>query len=229
MEARPMTKSFLRCSVVMLASGFWGAHAADPAITVYVYDYSEIPADVLTRAKSAAIEIYRRAGVETEWLDCPTSAADLHQNRACRQRPGASRLVMKIVPPSMAERMGLDATTYGISWIPDDGSFGWMAFVCSQRASRLAKGNPQLEGVLLGHLMAHEIGHLLLGANSHAASGIMKVPWAKKEVRLAQQGRMGFTPKQALHIQSEAVERASTKPGRRFRLTLVRPARWRNA
>jgi hypothetical protein len=49
-------------------------------------------------------------------------------------------------------------------------------------------------GVPMGHLTAHELGHLLLGAGSHSSSGIMHVPWHKKELEAIAQFLMWFTP-----------------------------------
>ena len=34
--------------------------------------------------------------------------------------------------------------------------------------------------IILGCVIAHEIGHLLLGSNSHSGSGVMKPRWERK-------------------------------------------------
>jgi hypothetical protein len=51
--------------------------------------------------------------------------------------------------------------------------------------------------VILGHVLAHETGHLLLGADSHSVSGIMHVPWRVKDLEIMAEGRMLFTPGEA--------------------------------
>ncbi len=38
---------------------------------------------------------------------------------------------------------------------------------------------------ILGNVMAHELGHLLLGSNSHTATGIMRARWQGEELRRA--------------------------------------------
>lgn len=45
---------------------------------------------------------------------------------------------------------------------------------------------------LLGAVVTHEIGHLLLGPG-HAAAGIMKHPWLPKDLVLIRQGVFGFS------------------------------------
>jgi hypothetical protein len=55
---------------------------------------------------------------------------------------------------------------------------------------------------LLGHVMAHEIGHLLLPYGSHAASGIMKAGWDTQQTRLASTHSLTFEPSQAALIRA---------------------------
>ena len=46
---------------------------------------------------------------------------------------------------------------------------------------------------LLGHVMAHEIGHLLLPANSHSSKGLMRGDWGIAHVQDARSGKLAFT------------------------------------
>jgi hypothetical protein len=55
--------------------------------------------------------------------------------------------------------------------------------------------------VILGSVLAHELGHLLLGLNSHSATGIMRAAWGPEELHSAAMGRMGFTASQVRTIQ----------------------------
>ena len=61
--------------------------------------------------------------------------------------------------------------------------------------------------IILGCVIAHEIGHLLLGSNSHSVSGIMQGRWERRQVRQAVTGTLLFTPEQAKLIQAEAQTR----------------------
>ena len=49
----------------------------------------------------------------------------------------------------------------------------------------------------LGHVMAHELGHLLLGSNSHSGMGIMRAHWQSEELRRLSRGGLWFTNEQA--------------------------------
>jgi len=61
--------------------------------------------------------------------------------------------------------------------------------------------------IILGCVIAHEIGHLLLGSNSHSGSGVMKRRWDRKQFRQAMTGILLFTPEQAKRIQAETQTR----------------------
>jgi len=36
---------------------------------------------------------------------------------------------------------------------------------------------------LLGFAVAHEVGHLLLGTNTHAAAGLMRAVWSRSDIQ----------------------------------------------
>ena len=61
--------------------------------------------------------------------------------------------------------------------------------------------------IILGTVVAHEIGHLLLDSNSHSATGIMQPQWGPESIRQAMIGNLVFTHEQAKLIQSEAQKR----------------------
>ena len=49
---------------------------------------------------------------------------------------------------------------------------------------------------VLGHAMAHELGHLLLGTG-HSSQGLMKGSWTSLDLQLASRGKLRFSPDQA--------------------------------
>lgn len=55
-------------------------------------------------------------------------------------------------------------------------------------------------GVLLGHVMAHEIGHVLEGADRHSPEGVMKARWEKPDLQKMLTGRLPFDPTDAALI-----------------------------
>lgn len=176
-------------------------------IEVLVYNYAGLPAGALARAEQEAARIYQRVGLATEWLDCPLAPAEAAQFPNCQLAPGPTRFALRLLSRQMAERRKLDPMTFGLALFSEDGGFGTIVNVYSHRAKELAKGREKSHAVILGHLMAHELGHLLLGVGSHSASGLMHVPWRKKQLELISQGSLFFTPWQAEQIRAQVAAR----------------------
>jgi hypothetical protein len=51
--------------------------------------------------------------------------------------------------------------------------------------------------------MAHEIGHVLLGPNSHSPSGIMRVQWSAEDFKHFRKKDFCFTPEQTTKLRTE--------------------------
>jgi hypothetical protein len=79
---------------------------------------------------------------------------------------------------------------------PNEKGAGYFAYVFYDRIQELAQRR-RLGHALLADVMAHEIGHLLLGSTSHSASGIMCAHWNYEELRNVSEGAMAFVPAQS--------------------------------
>jgi hypothetical protein len=158
------------------------------------------------------------------WLDYPfgNPEAEPLPLKQWQSAPGSLRLALRILPRAMAERMGLDTFAFGIA-VPDpEGELAGTANVFYHRAQELvafrARGGEVTLGqklahrmaplaMILGHLMAHEVGHLLLGGNSHSRRGIMSVPWGRLSLARAAWGELLFTSQEAKRIRAHVQER----------------------
>lgn len=165
-------------------------------IQVFVYNYAAVPSETLARAEGEAARIYNRTGIETEWLDCPLTPAEKTQYPACQVPASHTQLALRVLPRSMAERAGLVGTRFGTAYLPEDGEFGTTAQVCAQCPEELAKGSSTMYTAILGHVIAHELGHLLLGVVSHAPAGLMHYPWCKQELDRIAQGSLLFSSRE---------------------------------
>jgi alcohol dehydrogenase class IV len=58
---------------------------------------------------------------------------------------------------------------------------------------------------ILTCVIAHEIGHHLLGPNSHSPTGIMMGIWSPEVLRAAGKGHLLFTPQQAELIRADVL------------------------
>ena len=210
---------FLGLTVIALGGGRAGATEATgkddkdeespPKITLRVYNYARVPTPILVSTEPGPTRILRRAGLETEWLDCRLSAAE-PRTPACERPLTPSDLILKLLPTSRAQTIVGNNDTFGIA-LTVDGKPAKDAIIFYQRALDLARTGYVHEQEILAAAMAHEIGHLLLGSNSHSSTGIMRAKWSRDELELARLGRLLFTPQQSALLRAAVLARAGQK------------------
>ena len=71
----------------------------------------------------------------------------------------------------------------------------------------LDPAGPCTEAALLGHAIAHELGHLLLGTSSHTPAGLMAGRWHATDLDHAASGWLQFSPAEAARMRAETIRR----------------------
>jgi hypothetical protein len=107
----------------------------------------------------------------------------------------------------MAEREPSSNNTLGYALAGPVGAAGRITNVFYHRVEELAREVQSFEFQILGNIMAHEIGHLLLASAGHSPTGIMKAKWSREELQPSSVGFLLFTPQQAILIQNEVANR----------------------
>ena len=79
---------------------------------------------------------------------------------------------------------------------------GAHSYVFLQRVMETCDGGKYPQELILGHLMAHELGHVLLGENSHSPQGIMSTRLSPGDLKLALDRLLFFDSKQAAQMRS---------------------------
>jgi hypothetical protein len=185
-------------------------------ITVLVYNNAQTSAAILAGAEREAGRILGEAGLRPVWLDCldRDSAAELQE--LCHKAREPIDVVLRVLPGHIPG--GLQDTLFGFAFPPA------LASVYYEYAGRLASSDTETS-IMLGCAIAHELGHLLLGPNSHSAGGIMSGEWGPKEFHLALMGRLLFVSQQAKLIRAEARRRMNLQTGtpKEQRLATVDP------
>jgi len=156
--------------IAMLALAGAGAWAGGdhPEHTVLVcttmhHDFTVEKAEII------AIAIFDRIGVQLEW----------HANRTCPAE--AIRISFSDRAPS---HLAPAALAY---------AFPYEASHIEVFTDRLGQHPAALQPVLLGHVMAHEITHILQGTAWHSPSGIMMARWTRHEIDQMAIEPLGFT------------------------------------
>ena len=162
---------------MMLVAMVAQAAAESPAtLTVRVYNTSGLPTSELLAARHAAELILRDTGVEVVFRHCgspvlPNAAID-----KCEESLQPSEVVVRVID-APAFNPTLHPEAYGVTYIIRDIDRGWLATVFSDRINEAATRAGVEPGTLLGRVMAHEVGHLLLGNGYHGVSGLMRADW----------------------------------------------------
>ncbi len=203
----------------LLASGSLGlcqdaardVAASSPTITVWLYNHARVPEGTLAKAERITGRIFGEAGVEVEWLHCRRSAAEPPSDYDCRRPFGPADIALRIVPRSMATRFDSRRESLGFALPSVEVGHGADAWVFYHRVEELAKSALAPRYVALGHAMAHEMGHLLLGASRHYPQGIMAPDWSPEDLKLATWGMLLFTREQAERIRADVLARAKAQ------------------
>jgi len=163
-------------------------HARNPQLTVFVYNRAEVSQVMLEQAERDAARVFAGCDLDTAWVNCPPGAA----SPACVHPPAAFHATIRLI----ARPLSLPDAAFGVAFLSDDR--GAYADVFFEHVKRLGGDDQHVDlAAVLGHVMAHEIGHLLLGSHSHSPSGIMQGQWHDGQLVKISQGRLFFTAEQA--------------------------------
>ncbi len=178
-------------------------------IVVRVYDYAGVSRGTLAKAEEEASRIYDEAGVELAWLECATSQPEAEKHSACELPMGALPVDLRILPAYMAARMNSNRIELGRALPSSRTGSASAAWVFYERIGLLAESKVADRAQILGHALAHEIGHLLLGPDRHSSRGIMRAEWDRQHLEEASRGQLLFTPDQGRLIRSEVRARVA--------------------
>jgi len=181
-----------------------------PTITLRVVNEAGTDDRTLLRAEKEAAAILGRSGVDLVSLACEAGRADWAANNPCERDPKPTEFWLHIVARKPAAAPG---DTLGFSELDEASGFG-LAGVYYPAAVEAAKTCRADLYEILGAAIAHEVGHLMLGANAHSPQGVMSPHWSKAQYVLISIGELSFTSDQARLLQGEIRRRQPVCPPR---------------
>ncbi len=215
-------KSTIRWAVAaasILATGISGVgHAVasgtsetNLAITIHVRNYAGVASQTLSDAERVAAAVFRSGGVEIGWEETPAPVRD-PVKLAGRGAITVSDIQLNILSDILFGRSDLPNNALGVA--PGNGPGRGTIYVFDSRIKTLFWGIMDAhllgtidvhlsKGQILGHVIAHEIGHLLLNQELHSARGIMRGEWGFTELRAMARGLLLFTPQEAERMRAE--------------------------
>jgi hypothetical protein len=184
--------------VLLGVIGLAGIGTAAEACTVGVRVHNSFaaPPGALFLAKSMAGEMFARIGVQVQWQ----GGAVRESERGCWRPieikleaglPGADR------PDSMAYAMPY-------------GEGGARIHVFVGQVAAMVPANRM--GTLLGHVLVHEMTHLLQGVSRHSARGVMKAHWDASDLRAMEVHPLPFDDQDVVLIHAGTKRSAASAP-----------------
>jgi hypothetical protein len=169
-------------------------------ITVKIYDYTRADRKSLLKAENQAAAIFASANVNVNWVDCPTSHAVASEYPNCTAVEEAQRYTLTLLPNKMVTSASKSQDSLGS--VSDCSTGTCTASVYYERIAAAAGGNNAPAAVLVGRVMAREIGQLILGANSDSRSGILKAAWSTDDLGWDPSHTMAFTVEQTHRLKT---------------------------
>lgn len=174
------------------------------AITIHVHNYAGVAPETLRESEEVATEIFREAGAETRWVVIVPTTKNDPVNSADYPIFTSSDIQLSILSSKMSDRLGVPNNVMGLAPGTDtqivyvfdskvETIFWWL--LRERWDGRLDRKVSRAE--VLGHVIAHELGHLLLSMTDHSALGIMHGEWNLTDFQNAVRGLLLFTPEQA--------------------------------
>jgi len=160
-----------------------------PAVLLYLANQAGVSSDIVGEARQEVIRTYAQIGVRVIWAEHVTGC------------PAAPLVI--IVSPMAGQWVG--PMSLGLAMRGDNYS-GRLAYVFYDRVQPLAKKHQIKVASLLGVVIAHEIGHLLLPYGSHSPNGLMRGEWDDRQLLLAGARLLRFTPQQAELIRAHLMD-----------------------
>jgi hypothetical protein len=169
--------------------------AQTPTVQVLVYDRAGLEPTTLHRFVERTKDILVTAGLSVQVEACARGAED----DPCATHTGsARRLQVRVIPRSAKSTTKAGHSPLGESFADHDG--GTYASVFLDRVTDEAAETNVPMVTVLAYTAAHEIGHLLLGDETHTPRGLMKAKWDRNDFQAMCQGRLHFNEDQSREL-----------------------------
>jgi hypothetical protein len=182
-----------------------------PVVTVQIRDYVHMKDDSLSKAREIVTRVYKRVGVGIEWLGVMRPEVDrtTHVPAAEDVRLPIAQLTINILTPAMAKRGHVANDVLGFVAVPPEGGMGRIGYVVYERVRDVASGGSASTSDILGVIIAHDIGRLILGAGSGTQAGLMNRQWQRQDLERVNPLTLEFTPPEIDRIRTTLEHKAS--------------------
>ena len=200
----------LRFILLILAAGncpaFGGPRYPKPIsnrpLSIRIYDLADVSSPTLAHAIQDASEILSTAGVHAIWQH-GSDADEAHTvdfSTPTVKQPAQDYRGYIVVGILNGMPSWFHAGALGYT-LPDAQS-GVNATIFYDRIKRLDESGVIDLATVLGRVIAHEVGHVLLGSTEHCDRGIMRAICRKEDFQVPRRGTAEFTAQQRTAIRN---------------------------
>jgi hypothetical protein len=181
-----------------------------PCLNIRLYNLAGVSPQILDRAAEEATRILATAAVDIVWQQGPNDwpearAFDLTgHGKGQHPKPDTRNYLVVGI-----RRGDPSAFPGALGFALPDAQIGVHATIFYDRIEQVTQLVIITVPKMLGHVMAHEIGHVLLGSTEHSPVGIMKAIWDRTDFQYDPAARMEFTPQQRRVMWKRASVRVS--------------------
>jgi hypothetical protein len=169
----------------------WPAIAQDHnSVRVRVYDLANVAPRDLDQALEITRQIFDPSGIHLVFITGDPSDNEAHETEfrasPCQNAPVQPELRLRLVqraPPGEA----------AVSYALPCARVGVQVTIFINRVEEMAQQSNVAYHRALGHVAAHEVGHVLLRSLEHDASGMMQPRWSPADWRRMAVGLLAFT------------------------------------
>jgi len=133
-------------------------------------------------ARQVASEIFLEIGLKLLWR-MPAATP------SCSLEPSHSQISIAI-----SWNTPVDLHPEALAFSKTNFTDGACVTLFLDRVKPMLAGRPTTTTFLLGHVVAHELGHVLQGLSRHSETGVLKERWSEAEIQNMPNRRLSFTP-----------------------------------
>jgi len=197
-------------AMLLVGAPAWASpddNTARVPVTVLLYDGFGVTVDDITAACAQAGAIFREAGIAPVWLRCgPVEGQSQSQRDRCT--PGGRPDVIMVRLLRSSRLSEIKRVRLGEAQVDIQAHMGVIATVFADRVANTSNRAGANARRVLGCVMAHEIGHLLIGTNRHSTNGLMRAVWTDVELRRPIGLEWYFSASEAQHMRAEIARRS---------------------
>lgn len=183
------------------------AAASDHTLIVRIYNTYGVPEHAVRTASRTVRGLFSDAGIDAKWRDCRIVGRRKHKEAdPCSDPLKPNELIVRVVTGRAIASS--DATmSLGDAFIDPITKKGALATIYADRVAMMAAALRVDLGTMVGRAITHEMAHLVLGNQTHAAVGLMRATWRSATLLRTEEADWLFTGEQRAAIRQAVATR----------------------